>query len=412
MHSAGKTKLQQTTDEKSRAGRLFVPVLFIAFLSTWIIESLTSVFLIEVATTFFGSPNPVSIATVGQLVTLSSAVSVIFGLLLGVLSVKYDLKKLLLLGVLCITLGTAGCFLAPTFLFMQIFYSVEGIGTIVVASMAFALVGQFLILSKRPKATGWIIAGAAMAGIASSFAISLFFTGTEGWRSYLLWLALPISVLSLAAVYFGVPSVPQKPKTVGKEAYLSSLKQVFLRKSSASCLIGCMFRQTAIGFGSVYSATFFRDKFGLPLASAALIVVIAGLVLYSLGSVVGGHLVNRFGRKRQLVGALLISSPSLLVMAFVPELWMALAFHYLGNFVYSMSNSPSVSLTIEQAPEFRGTIMSNMEMMNILGVAIGAAVGGVALVLSGWTGMILVFVALELTAAAIFYFLTKDPCRT
>ncbi len=34
------------------------------------------------------------------------------------------------------------------------------------------------------------------------------------------------------------------------------------------------------------------------------------------------------------------------------------------------------------------------------------------LVLAGWTGVILTFAALTVSAAAIYAFLTKDPCRT
>ena len=409
---AGKTKLQQNTDEGSSAGKLFVPVLFLAFFSTWIIESLTGIFQIEVASTFFGSTDPVWLAITGQLVTISGVVSIVFGVLLGVLSVRYNLKMLLLLGVATITLGTLGCLLAPDFLFMQIFYPVEGVGTMIVSSMSFALVGEFLIISKRPKATGWVIAGGPIAGIVSSFVISLFFSGVEGWRFYLLWFALPISLVSLVAVYLGVPSAPQKPKIAGKEAYFHSFKQIFLKKSAAGCLIGCMFRMTIIGFGSVYSASFFREKFGLSLVSAALLVSLAVLVVFSLGSILGGHLVNRVGRKRLLLATLFIPSPILVLLTFLSDLWLTLALFYLFNFIYSLSNSPSVSLTIEQSPESRGTMMSMMSIFTTSGMIMAAAVGGMALVLSGWTGVIFTFVTLQLISVAIFFFLTEDPCQT
>lgn len=155
-------KLQQHINEKSSTGKLLVPSLTVAYFSTCIIESLTSIFLIDVTFTFFGSSDPVSIATASQLVTISSVASVLFGFLLGALSVRFSHKKLLFLGVLSVTLGTLGCFLAPDFLFMQIFYPIEGIGTVAVSAMAFALVGDFLILSKRGKATGWISMGARL----------------------------------------------------------------------------------------------------------------------------------------------------------------------------------------------------------------------------------------------------------
>jgi MFS family permease len=147
----------QSVEEKPSAGRLFVPSLVIAFFSTWIIESLTGVFLIDVTATFFGSPNPLTIATTGQLVTISSVVSVVFAVLLGFLSVRYSHKKLLLMGSFSVTLGILGCFLAPEFLFMQFFFPIEGIGTAVIGAMAFTLVGEFLVVNKRPKAIGWIL---------------------------------------------------------------------------------------------------------------------------------------------------------------------------------------------------------------------------------------------------------------
>jgi FSR family fosmidomycin resistance protein-like MFS transporter len=169
---------------------------------------------------------------------------------------------------------------------------------------------------------------------------------------------------------------------------------------------------TIIGFGSVYSASFFREKFGLSLVSAALLVSLAVLVVFSLGSILGGHLVNRVGRKRLLLATLFIPSPILVLLAFLSDLWLTLALFYLFNFIYSLSNSPSVSLTIEQSPESRGTMMSMMSIFTTSGMIMAAAVGGMALVLSGWTGVIFTFVTLQLISVAIFFFLTEDPCQT
>ena len=64
--------------------------------------------------------------------------------------------------------------------------------------------------------------------------------------------------------------------------------------------------------------------------------------------------------------------------------------------------APSVSLTIEQAPESRGTMMAMMAIFTTSGMILAAAVGGVTLVLSSWIGVILTFVILELISVAIF----------
>ncbi len=401
--------MQQNPGEKSPVGKLFVPSLTVAFFSMWIIEALTGIFLLDVATTFFGPPNPTSIAVTAQLVTISGAVSVVVGIILGVLSVRYNHKKLLLLGVLGVMFGILGCFLAPNFLFMQIFYPVEGIGTTLIDAMTLALVGELLILSKRGRATGWVIAGAPMATVAGALVIYLFFSGAGGWRSFLLWFALPISLVSLVAVYFGVPSSPQKSKTFGREAYLSSFKQVFLKKSAAGCLIGTMLRQASFAWAIVYSVAFYRDKFGLPTESGALIALgSAGFAV--LANILGGYLVNRVGRRRLQIAALIGSGLPLAFIAFIPNLWIVLAVNFSHVLVFIIGVPAGASLALEQAPESRGTMMSMSTIFVFFGFSLGAALGGVALVLSGWIGLILTFVTLQILAAATFFFLTKDPC--
>jgi len=122
---------------------LFVPFLGAVFFSAYIIESLTGIFLPDIATTFFGSTNRISIAITAQLSTLSSVVSVFFGVLLGVLSVSYNHKRLLILGNIYVVLGIMGCFFAQNFLFMQIFFPIERIGTVAIGAMAFTLVGEY-----------------------------------------------------------------------------------------------------------------------------------------------------------------------------------------------------------------------------------------------------------------------------
>lgn len=397
--------------EKASTGKFFVPSIVVAYFSTWIIESLTGIFLIDITATFFGNTNLIFIATASQLVTISSIVSVISGLFLGILSVRFSHRKLLIIGVLCVALGTLGCFFAPSFVFMQIFYPLEGIGTVTVGAMAFALVGDSLTLNKRPKATGWILAGGPIASIAAAFAISLFFSSTGDWRSFLLWFALPIAVIALMSASLGIPKASGNSKPTEKKDYLGSYKQVFLKKSAIGCLVGNMVRQAALAWAVVYIATFFRDKFGLPLAVAALVVLV-GTALSGSGDIVGGHLVGKVGRKRLLIATLLISSPFLAMIAFLQNFLVVLAINFCGTFIFSMGFPGSVNLTLEQAPRSRGTMMSISTIFVTLGLGIGTAVGGATIAFFGdYTSVILVFVALQLAAATIYYFFTKDPCR-
>jgi predicted MFS family arabinose efflux permease len=369
---------------------------------------ISGIFLPEVAMAFFGSSDPAFIAITSQIVTVAMVASVIFGILLGILTVKFDHKKLLVLGVLCISFGALGCSLAPNFVFLQIFYAIEGIGTTVAGVMVMVLVGERLALNKRPQATGWIISGSSISGIVGTLVVSFFFN-TGNWRSFLMWFALPVSLIALAAAYFGVPSTTQKQtKTVGKGAYLSAFKKVFQNKSATACLIGNMIRVASMMW-AIYYQTFFRTEFGLPIDSAALIGT-GFVIVLGLGHLTGGYLVNRTGRKRLTVISLVIHGAALPLIVLVPDLLVALASMYAGSFIGSFAYPSMLNLTLEQAPESRGTLMSVNNVLSSVGGGIGGAVGGISLTLFNYTGVFFAFAALILIAAAIYFFLTKDPC--
>ncbi len=184
-----------------------------------------------------------------------------------------------------------------------------------------------------------------------------------------------------------------------------------MKKSSVGCLIGNMVRQAALAWSVVYSATFFRDQFDLSLASAAL-VLLAGTALSALGNVVGGHLVNRVGRKRLLIATLVVSSPILALIAFLPNLLVVLPVNFCGVFIFSMGFPGSLNLTLEQAPKSRGTMMSVSTIFVTLGLGLGTFLGGAVLALSkNYSVLILSFAVIQLVAAATYFFLTKEPCR-
>ena len=405
----GEKTLDPDSSEESSAGRLFVPSLTLANFSLFIVDMIGGVFLLGVTATFFGSTDPIFVAITSQLATVAMLVSAVFAVLLGILSVKFNHKKLLVLGASCIPLGALGCFLAPNLIFLQIFFAIEGIGTTVVMVMTMTLVGEMLALKKRPKAVGWIMTGQTFAAMAGTLVISLFFADVGSWRSYLLWFTLPVSLIALVAAYLGIPSSAKKQrKIVGKEAYLSSFKQVFLNKSAAACLVGNMFAAASVMW-MVFFVAFFMTRFGLSLATGAL-VAFGMAPTAALGQIVGGYLVNKGGRKKLWVTTSTIYGVTLPLLAFVPVLGIVLIIVYSREFISAIGRPAGINLILEQAPESRGTMLSVNSFLTWVGAGIGGAVGGVALAFFDYNGVILAFAAMILIAATIFFFLAEDPC--
>jgi predicted MFS family arabinose efflux permease len=68
-----------------------------------------------------------------------------------------------------------------------------------------------------------------------------------------------------------------------------------------------------------------------------------------------------------------------------------------------------VSLTLEQEPEHRGTLMSINSAMFGIGAALGSFVGGLALLWYGYPFVAISLGAMAVISAIITHFLAVDP---
>ena len=209
-------------------GRRFIFSLALALFGTSMLDVLSSLFLVDLAKNFLGSSDLIHLAIVSQIVTISSIAAIVFGILNGFLSVRVKHKTLLLFGALCIVIGAVGCLLAPNLLFLQIFYPFDGIGTIIVAAMSFTLIGESLPLEKRAKSIG-VVTSSGILSSAIGFAIAGYGASIGGYRSYLLWYVLPISLIALVTAYFFISKRPERREG--------------LRLRKGSCRSSCEFRR-------------------------------------------------------------------------------------------------------------------------------------------------------------------------
>jgi MFS family permease len=381
--------------------------LALAVFGTAMLDVLSSLFLIDIAKTFFGSSDLIYLAIVSQIVTISSVTAIVFGILNGFLSVRIKHRTLLLFGALCIVIGAVGCLLAPNLLFLQIFYPFDGIGTIIVGSMSIALIGESLPLEKRAKSIG-LVTSSGILSTAIGFAIAGYGANIGGYHSYLAWYVLPISFVALIASYLFVPKNLQHSKIV-KQSFSESFKNVFLNRSATACLIGNMFL-TAGGMWSFFAATFWRKHYSLPIEVVAWITV-AVVLVYALGGFIGGRLINRFGRKRFVVYNWFVRGVLIAAIVFMPDVYSALFVSFAATLIGGFAVTGAHSLIVEQAPKSRGTMMSISGVFGSIGVTIGTASGGLALT-QGFQTLGLTLGVLVVISALIILFIAKEPCCT
>jgi AAHS family 4-hydroxybenzoate transporter-like MFS transporter len=222
---------------------------------------------------------------------------------------------------------------------------------------------------------------------------------------------IPILLAGILLAFIGLPSISHSCKpTVNGKTYLRSFKSVLSRRSAIACLIGDALRSGSFVAILIYGASFFRQRFSVSIDFASVWILVAASC-YTLGSLVSGPVVNRFGRKTSTVLTAFLAGIFAITYACVFNLWLSLAVSLIDSWFFGMVTSAANSLTLEQVPEFRGTMMSIDTAALNLGSAFGTALGGLALLSFGYEGLGIVLGAMGVVAAVVFYFLTTDPIR-
>jgi len=368
------------------------------------IAVLAALLLIDIGNTF-----NTSVGVAAQVNTAYSIAAFVLALLTGVLSVRFSHKSLLLLGVLLMTVSALGCFLAEDFTSLLAFYSLSGAGYAIANPMTFTLVGEHFPLEKRPRAIGWIVAGGALAYVIGAPLIALM-SGFGGWRFPLLGFVLPILLTTLLTAFLGLPSASaSRGISSDMKAHLS-FKEILMNRSAVACLIGDTLRSAAFVAILLYSMSFFRQRFLMPMELASL-VLLGAASSYALGSLSTGRLVNRVGRRPSTVLTALLSGILTVSYVLVPHVSLSILSMLLGSWSFGMLASSANSLSLEQLPRLRGTMMSMDTAVLNIGSALGTMAGGLSLLSFGYEGMGSGLGTVGIAAAMVFFLLAKDPTR-
>jgi len=366
---------------------------------------ITGLLLIDIGLTF-----GYSVGFTGQIRTLSSIVAVVFALFMGVLCVLFKHKSLLLTGLLFISISALGCGLASNFTMMLISYSLTGLTIAIVVPMTITLVGENFPLEKRANAIGWVVAGMSLSYLIGAPIIG-FIAGLGGWRMTFLIFVLPISILSFLLVVIGLPSPSNsRQPMMSKGSYLEGFKEIFSNKSATACLFGIALSAAAWQAILLYSTSFFRQQFRVSTGFATVILAVAALC-YTSGSLIGGRFVKRLGGKTLTVLGCFLLGTFIISYTNLPNLGLSLALTCLGTFFAGIRYTAASSLTLEQVPRFRGTMMSIYSAADNMGTAFGAGLGGLVLLLYNYELVGISLGAIGIAAAIIFYILVTDPTR-
>lgn len=382
---------------------LLTLALVVSAFTTMISSLLSGLLLIEISATF-----GISIAVAGQMRTVSFALSIVFSLLTGILSQIYDHRKLLLAGLIASCISAVGCSVAPTFSTVLLSFSLTGIAYALTTTMAFTLASEHYPREKRGQTIGFIIAGMSGAYLVGAFVVP-YLGLVGGWKATFAGYMLPSSIIGLILVLTAVPSSPAAVTETTAPRLLKSFKAILLDRSAFSSLLGCLLSFAAWQAVLTYNSSFFRQRFGLSVSTAS-VLILAGAVLYTLGSIVSGRFVGKLGEKTLSALAAMISGLAIMSYSYVPEISVSVGLLFVACFCIGLMDTASTSLVMDQVPQHTGTMMSLQRAVTQIGFSIGSGAGGEILLQYGDYAMVfLVLGSLAVVAAIVFEFATKSP---
>lgn len=271
--------------------------------------------------------------------------------------------------------------------------------------MGSTLVASNFSIQQRSYAMGWLQAGGALA--VSCGAPIIAWIGN--WRWGFLGYVTPLVFLSLMLVLLGIPGLRNESATSQRTPqYREGLQEILSNSSALACLVGTMLVGSSFQAIFLYASSFFRQRYLISTEVASLFVF-GGAMCVTLGSLMSGRFVNRMGRKRLVVLVGGLQSVCIIAYATVPSLAFATGARFIGSGMAGVMFSALGSLSLEQLPRFRGTVMSIHTAMQSIGSAFGAGIGGLALLLYDYELVGILLGILAVIGAIVIRVFAVDP---
>jgi predicted MFS family arabinose efflux permease len=393
MDDISSTREVETSE---RMNKTFVSTLVLGNLVTAFPMLVTSLLLIEISQSF-----GIEVGTANQIRTVGSIASLIMGLLMSGLNIRFRHKSLYVVGLGLMCLSALLIPFAPTFIILLGVFALQGVSLAMVRPIGQSLVGRFFSLQQRPKIMGYLIVGMASAYLVGSPLTSII----SNWKLMFSIILFPFSLITFFLAFKGIPPTPKSPSS--NQQYQKAFKEVLFNKSALACLIGGVLWIMPTNAVIVsLSSSFYRQVFLVNKLFMSFAFIVVSLITI-FGSLVGGKVVNRFGRKRLTVISAFILGAIPFFYINIPNLWLSLIAWSVGAFFVGLINTAYSSLALEQAPDFRGTMMSLSEVSRYVAQALGNALAGFLLLAFNYS--VVSFLGIfSLVGAFIFQFFTIE----
>lgn len=333
----------------------------------------------------------VSVAVAGQLTTIGAIVLALGAPTLAAWVAGSDRRRLLAFWLVWYGAGHLLCALAPNYAALAVLRTVSLLGAAVYTPQAGAAIGVMTRPEARSGAITFVFLGWALASVLG-MPINAFVAETLGWRSAFALVGL-LSLIGAGWVWFALPD------GIRPAAMSAASWRVVLTHPVLMTVVGVTALAGAAQFTLFsYMAPYYRQVLGLSPGEMATLFLWFGAVGLA-SSVVVSRQIDRLGPARMVVLLLSLMACSYALWPLGTNGWlMALVLvpWALGGFGSQSSQHARLSLL---APAYAPASMALNSSAIYVGQAVGAAMGGALLVVSGYS--MLNWAALSLVVLAM-----------
>jgi predicted MFS family arabinose efflux permease len=361
------------------------PVLFLCMFSSQAAMLVLSPILPDIAREF-----GISVATAGQLRSISGATGGLTAILLAMTPRRPGLRDLLSAGAVFVALGSALSAAAPTVEVLAAAQGVLGIGVGLLVATGIAAAGEWPAPAHRPQVLAWAIVGMPAAWIAGMPVVGA--VAAIDWRA--AWLAVPMTVaLTALALVRLRPTDPPSTRT-------SDAVGAWRRPDVARFAAGELLANAAWASVLTYAGALLVESYGISPAAVAL-----GLGASAVAMLPGTFTARRHAARATpaLLTALTgLQGGAVIVLGVArPAVALSLAIIALMAFVNGWRSMVASSVGMDTAPEDKVAVMSMRAAANQFGYLLGAAAGGLAIALAGFPGLGITLATMFLAAVLI-----------
>ena len=335
----------------------------------------------------------VSVSAAGQATTAYAVGTALLAPLLLLATGGWPRKRALLLALALFTLGNAACALSQGLTMLLVSRLLMGAGAVFVALAASVAVAM-VPAARRGQALSLVFLGMSLSyviGVPLGAWLGLNF----GWRVP-IWVATAASALALCAVAALVPPALHAPG-----ASFAGLSALLRRGEVAASLSVTLLYFAAIFCVFAYIGAVLRALNPMSDALLSLTLMMFGLAGVS-GTLLGGWATDRFGSHRTLRGQLTVFVAAMCAVPltqghYLPMMAAFVCWGVCGFGMMAPQQARLVTIDMARSP----VLLSLNSSMMYFGMALGAAVGGAALPVTGfahlpWVGAPLALAGLGL----------------